>query len=155
MSDVPSGSLNGTVSDPMNAVGVTNEGDVAKVAYHFAVLHVVPHVYIGACIPVGIIVHARTTEFLGLRIVRNPETLARRCEDVDVELLVRYLRSCEAICRGDPAAGPVALAPPSERFHWLTAPRSDVIRCGPVHEGLAADPGAALDALFASYFPAD
>ena len=27
-------------------------------------------------------------------------------------------------------AGPVALAPSSERFHWLTAPRSDVLQPG-------------------------
>jgi len=67
---------------------------------------------------------------------------------MDVELLVRYLQSCEAIFRGDESAGPIALAPPSERFHWLTAPRSDVIQCGPVHEGLAEDPAAALHALF-------
>lgn len=123
------------------------------VAYHFAILHVVPHVYVGAGIPVGVIVHARTKEFLGMRVVQDPAALARRCEGVDVELLVRYLASCEAICRGEPAAGPVALAPTSERFHWLTAPRSDVIRCGPVHEGLAVDPVAALDGLFKSYFP--
>jgi hypothetical protein len=129
--------------------GVSN----GKIAYHFAVLHVVPHVYIGACVPVGVIVHARTSEFLGLRVVCDTERLARQCEDVDVELLIRYLRSCEAICRGDASAGPVALTPTSERFHWLTAPRSDVIRCGPVHEGLTTDPTEALETLFARYFP--
>jgi len=48
------------------------------------------------------------------------------------------------------SAGPVALAPPSERFHWLTAPRSDVIQSGPVHEGLCRDPLATLDELFRS-----
>ena len=52
---------------------------------------------------------------------------------------------------GDPAAGPVALAPPSERFHWLTAPRSDVLQSSPVHAGLADDPARALEALFAEY----
>jgi hypothetical protein len=127
--------------------------NAVEVPYHFAVLHVVPHVYIGACVPVGVIIHARTVEFLGLRVMHDAEKLARQCEDIDIELLMRYLQSCEAICRGDPSAGPVALAPTSERFHWLTAPRSDVIRCGPVHEGLAADPVTALDILFARYFP--
>jgi hypothetical protein len=124
----------------------------AKVAYNFAVVHVVPHVYIGACAPVGIILHARTIEFLGMRVLSDAEEIARRCRGVDIELLVRYLASCEAICRGDPLAGAVALAPPSERFHWLTAPRSDVIQSGPVHEGVADDPVAELARLFGEYF---
>lgn len=120
------------------------------VSYDFAVLRVVPHVYIGTFVPVGVIVHARTTEFLGMRVLTDPVELKARAAGVDVDLLVRYLESCEAICRGDETAGPIALAPPSERFHWLTAPRSDVIQCGPVHEGVSDDPAAALDELFAS-----
>jgi len=119
-----------------------------RIAYDFAVLRVVPHVHIGAFAPVGVIVHARTTEFLGMRVLTDPKELASRAKGVDVELLVRYLESCDAICRGDENAGPIALAPPSERFHWLTSPRSDVIQCGPVHEGISNDPAAALDALF-------
>jgi hypothetical protein len=55
------------------------------------------------------------------------------------------------VAAGDPAAGPVALAPPSERFHWLTAPRSDVLQSSPVHAGLTDDPARALDELFATY----
>ncbi len=119
-----------------------------RIAYDFAVLRVVPHVHIGAFTPVGIIVHARTTEFLGMRVLTDPQELSSRAKGVDVELLVKYLESCDAICRGDENAGPIALAPPSERFHWLTSPRSDVIQCGPVHEGLSNDPAATLDALF-------
>lgn len=124
--------------------------DQSWVSYDFAVLRVVPHVHIGAFIPVGIIVHARTTEFLGLRVLTDPAELHARAGGMDVELLVRYLESCDAICRGDETAGPIALAPPSERFHWLTSPRSDVIQCGPVHEGLSENPPAALESLFQS-----
>jgi hypothetical protein len=120
------------------------------VSYDFAVLRVVPHVYIGTFVPVGVIVHARTAEFLGMRVLKDAVELNARAPGVDVDLLVRYLESCEAICRGDESAGPIALAPPSERFHWLTAPRSDVIQCGPVHEGVSDDPAAELDALFES-----
>ena len=119
-----------------------------RIAYDFAVLRVVPHVHIGAFTPVGVIVHARTTEFLGMRVLTDPQELANRAKGVDIELLVKYLESCDAICRGDENAGPIALAPPSERFHWLTSPRSDVIQCGPVHGGLSSDPQSTLDALF-------
>ncbi len=98
----------------------------------------------------GVIVHARTSEFLDMRVITNKEELSNRAHGLDVALLVKYLKSCKAICRGDEKAGPIALAPPSERFHWLTSPRSDVIQCGPVHEGLTNDPEVALDALFHS-----
>ena len=122
----------------------------SRIAYDFAVLRVVPHVHIGAFTPVGVIVHARTAEFLGMRVLTDSTQLSERAKGVDVELLVRYLESCEAICRGDENAGPIALAPQSERFHWLTSPRSDVIQCGPVHEGVSANPATALDDLFES-----
>jgi len=122
-----------------------------RVAYDFAVLRVVPRVHLGAFVNVGVVVHARTVEFLALRAVTDERLLATRIHGVDAELLARYLRSCVAICAGDPSAGPMALAPPSERFHWLTAPRSDVLQSSPVHEGICDDPRRALDTLFEEY----
>jgi len=126
----------------------TTKGLSDWVAYNFAVLNVVPHVHVPACVPVGIVIHARTTEFLSARLITERADLARRVSVPDMELLSRYLQSCMSICAGDPRAGPIALAPPSERFHWITAPRSDVIQSGPVHEGLCDDPMNELDRLF-------
>jgi hypothetical protein len=123
----------------------------AMVDYDFAVLRAVPRVHLGAFVNVGVVVHARTAEFLALRAVTDERLLAAHVPGVDAELLARYLRSCEAICAGDVAAGPMALAPPSERFHWLTAPRSDVLQSSPVHEGICDDPRRALDRLFEEY----
>ena len=119
-------------------------------SYNFAVLRVVPHVHTGVFVPVGVVLHARTQEYLGLRVITDPDALKTRVADADVELLVRYLESCKSIVEGDLTAGPIALAPPSERFHWLTAPRSDVIQSGPVHEGLSSDPALTLNDLFAT-----
>lgn len=123
----------------------------ALVDYDFAVLRVVPRVHLSAFANVGVVLHARTAEFLALRTVTDLGALARLAPGTDLEMLARYLRSCAAICAGDERAGPVALAPPSERFHWLTAPRSDVLQSSPVHEGVCVDPEAELDALFSSY----
>lgn len=121
------------------------------IAYNFAILHVVPHVYTGAFAPVGVVLHARTAEFLAMQVLTDFAELGVRVPGVDADLLASYLRSLVAVCSGDVAAGPVALAPSSERFHWLTAPRSDVIQCGPVHEGICESPAATLDELFASF----
>ena len=117
-------------------------------AYSFAVLRLVPHPFLGTFVNVGVVLHARTAEFLGVRLLTDPVVLRRCAPDVDLDLLLRYLASCEAVCRGDAAAGPVALLPPSERFHWLTAPRSDVLQSSPAHAGITSDPAATLDALF-------
>lgn len=126
----------------------------ALVPYHFAYLRVVPHPHTGVFAHVGVAVHARTAEFLGLEAIRDPELLRHLAPDVDVELLARYLDCYQRIARGDATAGAVALLPPSERFHWMTAPRSDVLQPSPVHAGLTADPAATLAALFAAVVPA-
>jgi hypothetical protein len=52
------------------------------------------------------------------------------------------------VCEGDAAAGPIAALSPSERFHWLVAPRSTSIQTSAVHAGVADDPAAALAHLF-------
>jgi hypothetical protein len=121
------------------------------ISYDYAVLRVVPHVHLGTFVPVGVMVHARTAEFLAMRVIDDAATLRARVPELDGELLARYLRSCRDVCEGIASAGPIALAPPSERFHWLTAPRSDVIQSSPVHAGVTADPRAALDELFTRY----
>ncbi len=129
----------------MREVGVSE-----WISYNFAVLRVVPHVHIGAFVPVGVVLHARTTEFIGARVITDREELEKLVPGSDTDLLSLYLESCAAICSGEITAGPIALAPPSERFHWVTAPRSDVIQAGPVHEGLCVDPTAMLDELFSA-----
>ncbi|HSJ15271.1 MAG TPA: DUF3037 domain-containing protein [Longimicrobiales bacterium] len=123
----------------------------ARVAYSFAVLRVVPHVFLGTFVNVGVILHAPTLQHLDVRLLTDPGVLRRCAPDVDLELLLRYLHACEALVRGEAAAGPVALLPPSERFHWLTAPRSDVLQCSPIHAGITDDPAATLAALFESH----
>ena len=117
--------------------------------YSFAILRAVPHVYLGNFCNVGVVVHAPTADFLAMRVIDDVAELRRRAPDTDVELLARYLKACEAVCSGDAAAGPLALAAPSERFHWITAPRSDVLQSSPVHEGVG-DPRRALEELYRS-----
>jgi len=121
------------------------------IAYSFAVLCVVPHPHLGTAVPIGVILHARTAQFIGIRVLTDPAALAACAPGVDVELLCRYLDGLRAVAEGDPAGGPVALLPTSERFHWLTAPRSDVLQTGRGHSGLTEDPAAELDRLFAAH----
>lgn len=119
-----------------------------RAAYAFAYLRLVPRVHLGSFANVGVVLHSRTRDFIGMRCVVDADELERRAPGADVPLLVRYLQSLRAIAEGDRTAGPVALLPPSERFHWITAPRSDVLQCSPVHTGVARDPERVLDRLF-------
>lgn len=118
------------------------------VAFDYAVLRAVPHVHLGTFVPIGVIVHSRTAGFLGMRTLSDHAVLAGCLPDVDTALLLRYLEAHMAVSQGAESAGPVALDSPSERFHWLTAPRSDILQSSPVHGGICRDPAAALDRLF-------
>ena len=122
--------------------------DERWIPFSFAFVRVVPHVHLGTFVNVGVVLHARTAEFLGVRLLEDRELLRACAPEVDADLLARYLATVRAICAGDPEAGPVALAPTSERFHWLTAPRSDVLQTSPVHDGVCLDPAAELERLF-------
>jgi hypothetical protein len=126
----------------------------ARVPYHFTLLRVVPHVHTGAFANIGVVLFARTAEFLGMRAIMDDAALRAIAPDVDTDVLLRYLHCYDGICRGDERAGPIALLSRSERFHWISAPRSDVLQPAPVHEGLARDPQHALDELFRSIAPA-
>jgi len=119
--------------------------------YHFAVIRAVPHVYRGEFVNVGVVLHSRTAEFLGMRAVTEIDRLRRMVPDADVEMLARYLTCYRGICDGDPSAGEIALLSPPERFHWLSSPRSDMLQSSPVHEGITADPMRTLDELYLQF----
>lgn len=119
-----------------------------RVPYSFAVLRVVPHPHTGDGVPVGVVMQSRPAEFIRLKAVTEAERLRALIPDVDVELLERYLHSCQAIAAGEEGAGEIALLSPPERFHWLTAPRSDVIQPSAVRHGMTSDPAETLRLLF-------
>jgi hypothetical protein len=114
----------------------------------WAVLHVVPHPHTGRGSPVGIVLQSRPALYVGCRAITDADRLRELAPDVDIELLVRYLRSCEAIAEGREEAGEIALLSAPERYYWLTAPRSDVLQPGRPEYGMSDDPARLLDTLF-------
>lgn len=122
--------------------------EVERIPFDFAVLRVVPHPHLEHWEPVGVVLHARTVDFLDARVIHDPEILARIAPTLEGEILARYLRNWASIAKGEEAAGPIALYPASERFHWLTCPRSDVLQSSPVRRGLGQDPSAALGRIW-------
>ena len=125
--------------------------------YDYALLYLVPRVTTDERVCVGVALHCRTARFLGLR-TRLDSRAAALAGGADPALVGRFLAALEAVAAGGAGAAPIGLLPPSERFHWLTAPRSTVLQPGPVRAGRADDPAAAFDALCAyvlGHFSAD
>ena len=56
----------------------------------------------------------------------------------------------EQIAAGEVASGPLADMSQSERFHWLTTPRSTAVQPGPIHGGMADDPDATFEHLYST-----
>lgn len=117
--------------------------------YSYAVVRVVPRVERGECLNVGVVLFARTARFLAARATLDHARLRAFAPALDVAV-ERHLAAFVAVAGGDPAGGPIARLSQSERFHWLTAPRSGVIQPSPVHVGRCDDPRATLDGLFAA-----
>jgi hypothetical protein len=118
--------------------------------YDYAFLRVVPHPHLGTFVTVGVVLHARTAEYLGVRIRRDRGHLLAPWPDLDADLVDRTLEAWGHVCAGGAEGGAIGLLPPSERFHWLTTPRSGVVQISEVHGGRTRDPEGTLAHLFAS-----
>lgn len=105
----------------------------------------------GEFLNAGVILHAPTKNFLETRIALDEALLRALAPEVDVAQIRRHLEAFEAVSSGAPEGGSVAALSPSERFHWLTAPRSTVIQTSPVHVGHCEEPARAVDELLAAY----
>ncbi len=119
-----------------------------RLAFDYAVVRVVPRVEREEFINVGVIVFCAARAFLGCRLSIDEARLRALAPALDLPVVTQHLAGVQAVCAGEVAAGPLAILTPSERFHWLVAPRSTVIQPSPVHAGLGEDPAAALDELF-------
>ena len=117
--------------------------------YDYAVVRVVPDVARGEFLNAGIILFAKSHKTLLARVALDETRLAVLAPDADVTAIRVHLESIEHVAAGGEAAGPHADLTASERFHWLTSPRSTVIQTSPVHSGLCDDPAAELERLLA------
>ena len=123
----------------------------ARLAFDYTIVQVVPRVDRDERVNAGVILFCPAAAFLGCRIALDEARAARagarrRSRGASRAQLDASARSCA----GDPAAGPIARLSPSERFHWLSTPRSTVVQPSATHAGLCDDPAAALERLFAT-----
>ncbi|WP_030808833.1 DUF3037 domain-containing protein [Streptomyces sp. NRRL F-2799] len=115
--------------------------------YEYALLRVVPRVERGERINAGVIVYCRARGYVGARTHLDEARLLALDPDADVAGVRAALGAAERICAGGEEAGQAAGDDAGRRFRWLIAPRSTVVRPGPVHTGLTADPAAETERL--------
>lgn len=120
-----------------------------RAPFSYAVIRVVPRVDREEFVNAGVVLYSRPHKFLGLRAAIDPARLRALWPGLDIEAVQRQLDILCLVASGDPAGGAIARLSPAERFGWLSAPASTVVQPGPVHAGLAHDPEAALEQLFA------
>jgi hypothetical protein len=125
----------------------------ARLAFDYAVVQVVPRVDRDERINAGVILFCPAAAFLGCRIALDEQRLRALAPDVDLAAVNAQLDAVRGVCAGDSAAGPIARLSASERFHWLSTPRSTVVQPSAAHAGLCDDPEAALERLFAASVP--
>jgi hypothetical protein len=118
-------------------------------AFQYAVLRIVPDVDRGERLNAGVVLFARTLDFLGARVGLDERRLLALWPDADAAAVARHLEGLARVAAGDPAGGPIAALPPSQRFHWLVSPSSTAVQPSEVHTGLCDDPAAALERLYA------
>lgn len=122
-------------------------------AFDYVVVQVVPRVDRDERMNAGVILFCPASGFLGCRVALDRERLRALSPDVDVDGVARQLAAIQAVAEGDRGAGPIAALSRSERFHWLSAPRSTVVQPSVGHAGLCDDPAAALDRLLRAVVP--
>jgi hypothetical protein len=122
----------------------------ARHAFEYAIVRVVPDVAREEFVNAGVVLFARAAGFLGCEIALDRERVRALAGGamVDLELLAAHLQAMREVCAGDANAGPIARLSPSERFHWLVAPRSAAIQVSAVHGGVTEDAAATLRRLY-------
>jgi Protein of unknown function (DUF3037) len=116
--------------------------------FSYAILRVVPSVERGERFNVGVVLFCRQRGFLGAMIALDEPRLEALAPGVPARALSGHLEALARIAEGEPAAGPIAGLPQSDRFGWLAAPSSTIVQASEVHTGLSDEPAATLQSLF-------
>jgi hypothetical protein len=120
----------------------------SRSAFSYAVLRVVPDIEREEFVNAGLILFARERQFLLARTFHDEAALDALQRGCDHAAIRRQLELIEEIAAGTATAVPFDGMSQSERFHWLTTPRSTVVQPGPIHAGTTDDPGATFEHLF-------
>ena len=115
--------------------------------FDYAIVRVIPRVEREEFINVGVILSCPAQKFLEARIELDAERLKAFAPNANAEQIQTYLDTIPRICAGDASAGTIGRMPQRARFYWLTAQRSTIVQCSPVHTGFSDDARKMLEHL--------
>lgn len=118
-----------------------------RVGYQYVVLRCVPRVDREEFVNVGVVLYSQREDFLRCRFEVDVDRIRALAPGFDVSAVDRALEAITAVCEGRESAGAPGRAGLTDRFGFLSAPRSTVVQPSPVHGGLTTDPAAELAAL--------
>ena len=120
----------------------------SRSGFAYAVVRVVPDIEREEFVNAGLILFDRERGYLAARTRLDPAAVDALRSGCDHEAIRRQLELVEQIANGSIDTVPFAGMSQSERFHWLTTPRSTVVQPGPLHTGVTEDPSATFEHLF-------
>jgi hypothetical protein len=115
--------------------------------FSYAVVRVVPDIEREEFLNAGLILFCRPQRYLAARTALDAAALDNLRPGCDADAIREHLAFIESVAAGT-VGGPFAAMSQSERFHWLTTPRSTVVQPGPLHAGTTDDPGATFEHLY-------
>lgn len=115
--------------------------------YEYAALQVVPRPERGELMNAGVVLYCREQGFLRASVSVDPARVLALDPGADIDSISEMLESIADACAEPAALNAEKRNVLGERFRWLVAPRSTVVRAGPVHTGITRDPTQELERL--------
>ncbi len=122
-----------------------------KVTYEYAVIRLVPKVEREEFINIGVILFSKRKKYLGIKYKIDKDKISAFSDEVDTNMIQKYLEAWELICDGEPNGGLIGTLELSLRFRWLVAARSTIIQSSKTHPGICYDPEKILEDIFRRY----
>lgn len=122
-----------------------------KVTYEFAIIRLVPKVEREEFLNVGVIVFSKRKKYLGIKYILDEKRVNAFSNQVDIEMISKYLDAWKLVCQGAPSAGYIGSLDMAYRFRWLTAAKSSIIQSSKPHPGLCAEPEEILESIFEKF----
>lgn len=120
----------------------------SRSAFSYAVVRIVPDIEREEFVNAGLVMFDRQRRYLMARTSLDVTALEAMHDGCDVEAIQAQLRTIEGVAVGTLRVAPFATMTQSERFGWLTTPRSTIVQPGPLHAGTTEDPDATFEHLY-------
>ncbi len=126
---------------------MTGLSPAGRLPYQYVVLRCVPRADREEFVNVGVVLYCEEAGFLQAACHIDEQRLLALDPRLDLAQVRSGLEFVTDVCAGHEHAGAAGLGTLGSRFGFLKAPRSTVLRPGPVHGGVTADPARQLERL--------